>query len=256
MREVVRQKASRDNNASPTNVTETPLGTSATENYLSDDDASIVVDDYGIVGLIRYNEEEDELHAPPLQPLPPILQVDLDKKRQHYENEEGVLCISVPTIIQSKNIRMHPTAHPIVKRYSLMALDIAKKYGHYLNVCSCTYIQHSFPKNYEKNSLKNSTGVYAVYILVIVDGVEKWVLDKIGCALRLLGRIAKYPDNKKYRIELLIDVGAIPLNAERLLHQNTIEMLEELACPLNGVYEPLRLDDIRYTSCTKCRGFF
>ena len=78
--EVVRQKASRDNNASPTNVTETPLGTSATENYLSDDDASIVVDDYGIVGLIRYNDEEDELLAPPLQPLSPILQVDLDKK--------------------------------------------------------------------------------------------------------------------------------------------------------------------------------
>ena len=82
------------------NVTETPLGTSATENYLSDDDASIVVDDYGIVGLIRYNDKEDELLAPPLQPLPPILQVDLDKKRQHYENEEGVMCISAPTINQ------------------------------------------------------------------------------------------------------------------------------------------------------------
>ena len=145
------------------NVTETPLGTSATENYLSDDDASIVVDDYGIVGLIRYNDEEDELHAPPLQPLPPILQVDLDKKRQHYQNEDGVLCISVPTISLSKDKRMHPTAVPIIRRYSLMALDIAKKYGHYLNVCSCTYIQHSFPKNYEKNSLKGHAGVLCIF---------------------------------------------------------------------------------------------
>ena len=131
---------------------------------------------------------------------------------------------------------MHPTAKEIVKEYSLRALDIVKQHNHYLDTNSPTFDQHTFPLHYEKNGLKNSAAVYGVWRLIV--GV--WVLDKIGCALKLLGRIAIYPD-AEYRVRILVDVDAIPYEVQELLKQNTMEMISELACSSNVVHEPLRL---------------
>jgi len=131
---------------------------------------------------------------------------------------------------------MHPSAKEIVKEYSSRALKIVKQHGCYLDINSPTYDQHTFPLHYEKNGLKKSAAVYGVWKLI--DGV--WVLDKIGCALKLLGRIAIYPD-AEYRVRVLVDVDGIPFQVQELLKQNTMEMIAELACPSNGVYEPLRL---------------
>jgi len=184
---------------------------------------------------------QDETVAPssrPLPPLPPVRGVDPNIQQHHcFSHENGMLIIPLPQLQQSGDKRMHPTAKEIVKEYSLRALDIIKHHNHYLDVSSPTFDQHTFPLHYEKNGLKYSAAVYGVWKLFD----EVWVLDKVGCALRLLGRIAtKYPD-AEYRVRVLVDMDSIPYQVQNLLRQNTMEMIAELACPSNAVHEPLRL---------------
>jgi len=185
--------------------------------------------------------QDEEVPTPssrPLPPLPPVRGVDPNIQQHHcFSHENGMLIIPLPQLKQSGNRRMHPTAKEIVKEYSLRALDIIKQHNHYLDVSSPTFSLHMFTIHYEKNGLKKSAAVYGVWRLF--DGV--WVLDKIGCALRILGRIATYPTEADYRIQVLVDMDAIPQQVQKLLQQNTMEMIAELACPSNVVHEPLRL---------------
>jgi len=187
-------------------------------------------------GYIIYQDEE--VPTRPLPQLPPVRGVDPNIQQRHcFSHENGMLIIPLPQLKQSGNRRMHPTAKEIVKEYSLRALDIVKTHNHYLDICSPTFSLHMFTLHYEKNGLKQSAAVYGVWRLF--DGV--WVLDKIGCALKLLGRIATYPSDADYKIQVLVDMDAIPQPVQKLLQQNTKEMIAELACPSNVVHEPLRL---------------
>ena len=185
-----------------------------------------------------YQDETVPQSSRPLPPLPPVRGVDPNIQQHHcFSHDNGMLIIPRPQLEQSGDKRMHPTAKEIVKEYSLSALGIIKQHNHYLDVSSPTFDQHTFPLHYEKNGLKKSAAVYGVWKLI--DAA--WVLDKIGCALKLLGRIAtKYPD-AEYRVRILVDLDSIPYQVQNLLQQNTMEMIAELACPSNAVHEPLRL---------------
>jgi len=180
--------------------------------------------------------DETASTSPPPIPPPRLAKIDQTILQQYYNDINGSLCIPLPTLEQSSNKRMHKSAEEIVKRYSSMAFSIVKEHGCYLDPNSPTFDQHTFPLHYEMNGLKYHAAVYGAWKLID----EAWVFDKIGCALRLLGRIATYPD-ADYIVRVLVDMDAIPFQAQELLKQNTMEMIKELACPSNRVYEPLRL---------------